>query len=594
MGRNHTGRRSRSTEGGDEEMGATEEGRSTFRRKGKEGRKSAGPMGERPSSDLRSRISGPARNSPALVRDGSSSKASTSAVPPTESAIETLRVFLTSRYSPGDKMLNLENMSGDPLLISAGLKAPGSRGAPHNLAPALWKLAGRLFPDIVSLSLAHNSLSSIINLSPYYLIQHLPNVVNLSLASNMINSLRELDPLSPVSGGNRKGKGPKGLPGLRELVMTGNPCVETGPREEAYRIEVSRKFPSLRQLDQQPLDPSIAFATAASTSKGGPGSATQLKREKKGSKIVRTPVVFPVAVNAGFFEAEGTRDFVAGFFMKFFPAFDSDRPSLMAAYSPTCSFSFFADTSYPVRARAKKIGSHTDKSMPHQTKLDWKLYLTAEGSRNLARVKVPEKRVATLQITPSMVISSICKLPTTAHPLTPTKFVFDTWTMPGVLAASTPGGEGETVILAVVHGEFVEMPSKGVRSFDRTFILAPAPEGSPAHVAGWPCTILSDVLNVRMYSNPTAWEVLPPAAAIAPNAVAGPSSVVAPPLGTERAEGLSDGQQAMILEFQVHTKLVYGFAHLCLSQNGFDPVRGMENFQMLNSSGGIPREAFLL
>ena len=74
---------------------------------------------------------------------------------------------------------------------------------------------------------------------------------------------------------------------------------------------------------------------------------------------------------------------------RFFDAFDNDRPSLLAAYAPICTFSFHADTAHPARARAKKVGSHGDKRFPHQHKLDWKPYLTAEGSRNLMRVKNP-------------------------------------------------------------------------------------------------------------------------------------------------------------------------------------------------------------
>lgn len=67
------------------------------------------------------------------------------------------------------------------------------------------------------------------------------------------------------------------------------------------------------------------------------------------------------------------------------------------------------------------------------------------------------KRIATLQVTPADVITSIVKLPVSAHPLTdPTKFVFDAWTMPGLLAPTAPGIEGETVIYAIVHGEFTE------------------------------------------------------------------------------------------------------------------------------------------
>lgn len=51
-------------------------------------------------------------------------------------------------------------------------------------------------------------------------------------------------------------------------------------------------------------------------------------------------------------------------------------------------------------------------------------------------------------------------LPKTKHPLDEaTKFVFDTFTMPGLLAPTAPDTPGETVIYAVVHGEFTECES---------------------------------------------------------------------------------------------------------------------------------------
>lgn len=94
-------------------------------------------------------------------------------------------------------------------------------------------------------------------------------------------------------------------------------------------------------------------------------------------------------------------------------------------------------------------------------------------------------------------------MPKTIHPLNEAeKFVFEAWTMPGVLAPTVPGAAGEMVIFVSLHGEFMErkfsahlppllrlqadcclaceVPSKGIRSFDRTFILAPAQEGSPS------------------------------------------------------------------------------------------------------------------
>lgn len=74
---------------------------------------------------------------------------------------------------------------------------------------------------------------------------------------------------------------------------------------------------------------------------------------------------------------------------RFFAAFDDDRPSLLSAYAPICTFSFFADTTNPIRARAKKVGTKGDRRFPHQHKLDWKPYLGPEGSRNLLRAKNP-------------------------------------------------------------------------------------------------------------------------------------------------------------------------------------------------------------
>lgn len=266
-----------------------------------------------------------------------------------------------------------------------------------------------------------------------------------------------------------------------------------------------------------------------------------------------------------------------------------------------CTFSFFTDTAHPVRSKAKKIGSHGDKKFPNQHKLDWKMYLTTEGSRNLSRVKNPAKRVATLKTTPHTVIKSIEALPETQHPISEgDKFVFDSWTMPGLLPPAAPGQEGETVIYAVVHGQFTEFPSKGVRSFDRTFILAPAPPGSPAQLAGWPCIILSDLFAVRGYTDPAVWQPKPPPAAATPAGAAPPSAAIPPAVATapagaaapERAPGITDEQQSLVLQLQSITNLVYEFAHLCMVQNGWDPQTALANFQQLHTAGGIPLTAY--
>lgn len=67
------------------------------------------------------------------------------------------------------------------------------------------------------------------------------------------------------------------------------------------------------------------------------------------------------------------------------------------------------------------------------------------------------KRVANLHVTPDSVTNKLAKVPLTSHPLAEAaKFVFDAWTMPGLLAPTAAGVPGETVILATVHGEFIE------------------------------------------------------------------------------------------------------------------------------------------
>ncbi|BGP52873.1 hypothetical protein JCM8202_003955 [Rhodotorula sphaerocarpa] len=582
----------------EEDVGMSDGNEANSKRRGRQGR--SGPMGDRPRRG--------GRNAPGVISDrqerpvAGSSKGTKSSEPTKQSTIDTLRLFLLSRYSQPDRLLNLENMAEDPILKEHKLIAPGQPGAPSNMAGAIWKLAKEMFPDVISLSFANNGLTSTLPLSPYLLTTSLSDIENVSFAGNNLSQFRDMDPFSPDVGKKRNDKKPKGWSKLRELVLTGNPVVHSGGSTTTYEREMARRFATLRTLDQKPLDPSIAFAVGQDRANGvvdSPGLSSRVKSEKaKAAK--REAVVFPLPISGGFFESDGARDFVGQFFIKFFEAFDNDRPALLAAYAPVCTFSFHADTAHPARARAKKVGSHGDKRYPHQHKLDWKPYLTAEGSRNLMRVKNPEKRVKTLQVSPAGVIASIAQLPKTKHPLDDSaKFIWDSWTMPNFLAPEAPGSEGETVIFASVHGEFSEISCKGVRSFDRNFILAPAPPGSPAQAAGWPCIVLSDTLTVRgfsdlAFSKPKAPRPAPATPNMAPAQPASGAPVGQPPTpaAPERAEGITDEQQSLVLQLQQITSLNYQFAHLCLAQNGWDPHQALSQFQTLHGQGAIPPEAF--
>lgn len=81
------------------------------------------------------------------------------------------------------------------------------------------------------------------------------------------------------------------------------------------RSQMARRFKNLTTLDQQPIDPSIAFtASTASATSLTPGLSPSVKKAKARAK--RDPVVFPVPTAPGFFESEPTRDFVGGFLTK--------------------------------------------------------------------------------------------------------------------------------------------------------------------------------------------------------------------------------------------------------------------------------------
>lgn len=79
--------------------------------------------------------------------------------------------------------------------------------------------------------------------------------------------------------------------------------------------QMARRFATLTTLDQQPIDPNIAFKAAEQSAKLTPGLSPSIK-SATAKKKQRDPIVFPVPVTGGFFESEPTRDFVGGFLTK--------------------------------------------------------------------------------------------------------------------------------------------------------------------------------------------------------------------------------------------------------------------------------------
>lgn len=555
-------------------------------------------------------------------------------MPKTQNVISLIKRFLESRWNPQAKFLNLEvrtsnpptyhfdnqhstnpliptssqqNMRADPILQAEGVKPPGAAGAPKEIGNVIWKLCSETYPDVVTISLANNSLR---NLGPVSsLPAYFPNLQNLSLEGNELKWTKDLDTFA-----SRKTK----LTNLKELLLTGNPlhasAIAAG-NEEGYRREVLSKFRQLTMLDQKPVTP---------TESGFANLPTSGKSKKVDADAAQVPLRnFPVPNKPGFVDAEAGA-IMPNFLSKFFTLYDSDRNQLSEAYAPLAQFSFCLNVVPPPRARAAGF-LHT---MPHQKELSFDRYQDI-GNRNLMRVHTPKNRHMALHHGVGNILAYLRKLPKTSHPLNDaSKFVVDAWVLPNnVIGARLKGEERPEALLYInVHGEYAEAPSQGIRSFDRIFAVAPVPPDSPAAAAGWPCVILSDQLVVRHYSSPSAWapdslptgEVtaeqaqalraaaaaqqqpgqapgMPPTAAQGPAApsVAGGAAALPPHLQNQApAAGINEQQHAMSLQLAAQTGLIYPFAVQCLQENGWDYNLAFTNFQNLKASNAIPPQAF--
>ncbi|KAJ2761359.1 nuclear mRNA export, poly(A)+RNA binding protein [Coemansia nantahalensis] len=220
------------------------------------------------------------------------------------------------------------------------------------------------------------------------------------------------------------------------------------------------------------------------------------------------------------------------------------------------------DTTHPASAFAQ--------TNPHsQKRVDLSTYI--QISRNLTRVRSPQKRLHALFLGQAAISRAIMQLPATQHPVQDAqRFSFDAWQV-------DVGGGAQTAAVVVVHGEFTEVPSQSVVSFDRVFALVPALPGTPAAAAGIPCIITNDQLTLRRYNGFHSW--LPQAPAAAP-----PSSEHAP------ASSLAPEQEEMARALQGATGLNAEWTLRCLENYGWNYQQAMAEFPQVRAS--LPPEAF--
>jgi len=393
------------------------------------------------------------------------------------------------------------------------------------------------------------------------LVHALPNLENLSLKNNQISDIKVLGSIAPEDSS-------AGFGCLRELLLEGNPLREealVAGNLDAYTSELARRFPTLSALDGIALQPTAAPKPVA------PAKMTPL-----GSGL-KKPAAFPLAMKPGL--ADESQEVVATFLTKFFALFDSDRSALAQVYLPTSTFSMTTNSKIPHRS----WNSKSVQSLPNQGKLRWAPYfdtsrnLRAAGANSIASVE--DEVNAALHVGPEKIINMISTLPSTSHPLTePGRFIVDAMQQPNVLS------DGSPTLLVTVHGELLEEPGKGKRSFDRTWILAPAPAGSVAQGNGWPCVILTENWVVRNYTEPKAWAE--DAIQVIQHPSAASAQVPAAPV-----PALSPEQHAMVNQLQAATKLNATFSLQCLAESEWSLERALSNFAAVSSQ--IPPEAFV-
>ncbi|KAI3615783.1 mrna export receptor mex67 [Moniliophthora roreri] len=527
-----------------------------------------------------------ASNRPTLVgrlRRNAVSSSTTSLIPVRTSTrskvvggVEAWRRVVQKRWNPEQRLLDLSSLIEDEIVKTNKLQPPGYGGSAREAA-VIFKLAKELKPEVQSLDLSNNRLSG----QDLSLLGHyLPHLQNLSLHNNNIRKYQDLDSLA--------GKKDK-LMALRELILTGNHLreEEVGKgKEEHFTREVTRRFASLAVLDGKRIS-AISFDVPQASTSSAPlekPSSTTFPLEMGGSLIVG---VDPALITT--------------FLMRFFSFFDTNRPALQTVYDPTARYSYAVNTTIPERARAQGLHSR----LPNQKKLEWSQWLTNStgGSRNLMRLaNSVEKQEQRLLIGGPAIVNSLQGLPQTRHDLSGPADKFSVDCFP-VAHAGIMG------LLAIVHGEFTELPSEGLRSFDRTFMLVPAPDNSPAKLNGWDVVIISDQLMIRGYSGHDAWKTGPMVVQPDPPQRTQSQQDKAAPFNASSSQGqetlqsglppdqqsalmtIPEPQRSLVVQVCARTRLNVRFAVECLTGNGWDLEKAIANFNEVKAT--LSNDAFL-
>jgi nuclear RNA export factor len=444
---------------------------------------------------------------------GSGRRSPEPSVSPSELSAK-FKEIIGRRYDASQKLLDLSAICEDPDLKTMGLTSLTSRS---KFFPALMKICEDVFPvkdnGVLSVLLSNNNLT---DLAPVAVLAYtFPRIQNLSLDNNKLSSMKSIDRWS-----NRFRE-------LEHIILTNNPIEQEVPDLKAQLL---RWYPKLHSMDGAPL----------------PAAELEAARAKK------TP---PKPQPGRFDDPDGVGQ---KFLTMFFQGYDSDRTGLANYYyDDTSRFSM------TVNSRAMHNGSQK------MEKGEWEKYL--RFSRNLKKINHLGPRMKRSYPGPKDVAGVWSQLPNSRHP---DFSEVQKWNLECKPEANLPDPTGQIPggvngLLITVHGEFEEVESKKIRSFDRIFTLGP---GGPNGVR-----VINDMLNVRAYGGTAAYEF-------------GPTQSVAEPLGEPVMDETAQ-KEMMVFEVMKRTGMNVQYSAMCLEEVGFDFEKALVAFEQHKAN--IPAEAFV-
>ncbi|KAI8839818.1 hypothetical protein BJ741DRAFT_598756 [Chytriomyces cf. hyalinus JEL632] len=494
--------------------------------------------------------------------------------------VSLLTQVLQSRYNEDGKFLNLENLAAHPGMSgNASLSGFGGDAVETiKIGPVICKLIKETFPDVQSINFQSNRLSSMKPFETLYIF--CPFIQNLSFQDNLIQNYRDLESL----------RGEK-LKNLRELLLMGNPVHDREARKgeagvNGYRTKIKQLFPSIKVLDMVPFEEEVALPEI------GLPSVEEL----------------PQTIKGAFTENQVIADLIQEFIPKFFGLFDANRPRLADVYTDTSLFSI------SVNPNNRRQMGQAARPVPvkHSSR---EIFDTWLGSnRNHITCRDPSRRLTLLGKGPQEVQSLFMKLPQTKHPINASfekaMFVVD--------AFQQQIGDA-SVLVVTINGELDEVAMGKSRSFTRTFILAPAAEGSKANLAGWKLCVVNDMLVIRSWAAERPWTDKPSVGAMPTSgplvglahgakphdvsassrqnmSLTGPSRAGALPsdvnvlLAFKNHFGLDDAKHNLVVQLAQATGLNYQMAGECLENAGWNGQAAIETFHAYKAQ--IPQSAF--